>query len=86
MGTFGTLAMGLRKHLLEAFVKEHIKIRVPETVRVNLNGRLRDGVMARDAFHHIVRVLGPSACRFQVLEIGGDALPISSMGVRLSTA
>ena len=82
MGTFGTLAMGLRKHLLEAFVKEHIKIRVPETVRVNLNGRLRDGVMARDAFHHIVRVLGPSACRFQVLEIGGDALPHISLDGR----
>ena len=82
MGTFGTLAMGLRKHLLEAFVKEHIKIRVPETVRVNLNGRLRDGVMARDVFHHIVRVLGPSACRFQVLEIGGDALPHISLDGR----
>lgn len=82
MGTFGTLAMGLRKHLLEAFVKEHIKIRVPETVRVNLNGRLRDGVMARDVFHHIVRVLGPSACRFQVLEIGGDALPRISLDGR----
>ena len=82
MGTFGTLAMGLRKHLLEAFVKERIKIRVPETVRVNLNGRLRDGVMARDVFHHIVRVLGPSACRFQVLEIGGDALPHISLDGR----
>ena len=82
MGTFGTLAMGLRKHLLEAFVKEHIKIRVPETVRVNLSGRLRDGVMARDVFHHIVRVLGPSACRFQVLEIGGDALPHISLDGR----
>ena len=82
MGTFGTLAMGLRKHLLEAFVKEHIKIRVPETVRVNLNGRLRDGVMARDVFHHIVRVLGPSACRFQVLEIGGDAMPHISLDGR----
>ena len=82
MGTFGTLAIGLRKHLLEAFVKERIKIRVPETVRVNLNGRLRDGVMARDVFHHIVRVLGPSACRFQVLEIGGDALPHISLDGR----
>ena len=74
MGTFGTLAIGVRRHLLEAFVKERIKIRVPETTRVNLHGKLAKGVMARDAFHHIVRTLGPAACRFQVLEIGGDAL------------
>ena len=30
--------------------------------------------MARDVFHHIVRVLGPASCRFQVLEIGGPAV------------
>ena len=74
MGTFGTLAIGVRRHLLEAFVKERIKIRVPKTTRVNLHGKLPKGVMARDAFHHIVRTLGPAACRFLVLEIGGDAL------------
>ena len=30
--------------------------------------------MARDVFHHLVRVLGPRSCRFQVLELGGPAL------------
>lgn len=74
LGTYGALAIGVRKHLLEAFVKERIMIRVPQTVRVNLTGTLQPGVMARDVFHHIVRVLGPSACRFQVLELGGPAL------------
>jgi 3-isopropylmalate/(R)-2-methylmalate dehydratase large subunit len=29
--------------------------------------------MARDVFHHLVRVLGSASCRFQVLEIGGPA-------------
>ena len=74
LGTFGTLAIGVRRHLLEAFVKEYIQIKVPETTRVNLNGKLSRGVMARDVFHHIVRTLGPASCRFQVLEIGGDAI------------
>ena len=74
MGTFGTLAMGIRRHLLEAFVNERIQMQVPATVRVNLRGETGPGVMARDVFHHIVRELGPAACRFQVLEIGGDAL------------
>jgi 3-isopropylmalate/(R)-2-methylmalate dehydratase large subunit len=82
MGTFGTLAMGVRRHLIEAFVKERIKIKVPKTTRVNLTGELPKGVMARDAFHHIVRVLGPAACVFQVLEIGGDAVSTMSLDGR----
>ena len=72
--TFGTLAIGVRRHLLEAFVKDSIKIKVPQTTRVDLVGRLQPGVMARDVFHHIVRVLGPASCRFQVLELGGSAM------------
>lgn len=79
LGTYGTLAIGLRRHLLEAFVKEHILISVPHTVRINLSGRLQPGVMARDIFHHIVRVLGPSACRFKVLELGGEAIDALSL-------
>lgn len=74
LGAFGTLAMGLRGNVLEAMVMERVSIRVPETTRVDLVGTLAKGVMARDVFHHIVRVLGPASCRFQVLEIGGPAV------------
>jgi 3-isopropylmalate/(R)-2-methylmalate dehydratase large subunit len=82
LGTFGTLAIGVRRHLLEAYVKDSIQIKVPATTRVDLTGRLRPGVMARDVFHHIVRVLGPSSCRFQVLELGGPALAGFSIDAR----
>ncbi len=74
LGTFGTLGIGMRRNVLEAFVREKVSIRVPHTVRINLHGRLQPGVMARDVFHHMVRVLGPASCRFQVLELGGDGL------------
>ena len=74
LGTYGTLAIGVRRHLLEAFVKEYIKFKVPETTRVNLEGALQPGVTARDIFHHIVRVIGPSGCRFQVLELAGSTI------------
>lgn len=86
LGTFGTLAMGIRRNILEAFVREYISIRVPHTVRVNLTGRLRPGVMARDIFHHLVRVMGPASCRFQVMEVGGTALPhLSTEGLQVIT-
>lgn len=74
LGTFGTLAMGLRRNVLEAFAMERVSIRVPQTTRVDLIGKLQPGVMARDVFHHLVRVLGSASCRFQVLEIGGPAV------------
>lgn len=86
LGTFGTLAMGIRRNILEAFVREKISIRVPETVRVDFTGTLAKGVMARDVFHHLVRELGPASCRFQVLEIGGPALEqISTEGIQTIT-
>ncbi len=86
LGTFGTLAMGIRRNLLEALVNERISIKVPATVRVNLHGTLGKGVMARDVFHHLVRVMGPASCRFQVLEIGGPALSqLSTEGLQTIT-
>lgn len=74
LGAYGTLAIGLRRNILEAFVRDYIAIRVPATVRIELTGTLRPGVMARDVFHHLVRVLGPASCRQQVMELGGAGL------------
>lgn len=79
LGTFGTLAIGVRRHLLEAFVKERIKFKVPETTRIDLTGALQPGVTARDVFHHIVRVLGPRGCRGHVMELGGDTIDRMSL-------
>jgi 3-isopropylmalate/(R)-2-methylmalate dehydratase large subunit len=74
LGAYGTLAIGLRRNILEAFVREHVSIRVPQTVKVVLTGQLPQGVMARDVFHFILGKLGPSFCRFQVMELTGTAL------------
>jgi len=84
LGTFGALAIGVRRHLLEAFVKERIKFKVPETTRIDLTGTLQLGVTARDVFHHIVRVLGPRGCRGHVLELGGDTIDNMSLEGRQS--
>lgn len=74
LGAYGTLAIGLRRSLIEAFVSDTVTITVPHTVRVDLTGQLPRGVMPRDVFHHLVRLLGPGSCSFQVLELGGPSL------------
>ncbi len=74
LGAFGTLAIGARKSVLETFVSETMAITVPGTVKITLTGTLQPGVMARDVFHHMVRVLGPSSCRFKVVELCGPVI------------
>jgi 3-isopropylmalate/(R)-2-methylmalate dehydratase large subunit len=74
LGAFGTLAIGLRRNVIEAFAREHVSMTVPATSRVDLEGTLPRGVMARDLFHHLTRTLGRAGCRFQVLELGGPAI------------
>ena len=74
VGTFGALGLGIHRNMLEAFTREYISLQVPGTVRINLTGNLRPGVMARDVFHHIVREVGPAGCSFQVMELGGPAV------------
>lgn len=79
LGALGTLGIGLRRNLLEAYVNETVSLRVPATVRVNITGTLQPGVMARDVFHHLVRVMGPSSCAFKVLELGGPVIEAMSI-------
>jgi 3-isopropylmalate/(R)-2-methylmalate dehydratase large subunit len=74
LGALGTLGIGLRRNLLEAFVNDTVSLKVPGTVRVNISGKLQPGVMARDVFHHLVRVMGPASCAFKVLELGGPVI------------
>lgn len=86
LGAFGAFAVGLRRNVLEAMVRKQVPIKVPATVRIDLEGELPKGVMARDVFHHIVRLLGPSFCRFQVLELGGEGIEnISTEGLQTIT-
>jgi 3-isopropylmalate/(R)-2-methylmalate dehydratase large subunit len=79
LGAFGTLAMGVRSNLLEAFVRERISLRVPESVLVRLSGNLQPGVMARDVFHHLIARFGSEFCNFKVLELAGPGLASLSM-------
>ncbi|GAB2924356.1 isopropylmalate/citramalate isomerase large subunit [Paraburkholderia jirisanensis] len=86
LGTFGTLALGIHRNMLEAYARDRIALRVPHTVRIDLEGKLNPGVMARDVFHHIVRQIGSGGCRFKVMELAGSALDsISIEGLQTIT-
>ena len=79
LGAFGTFAFGARKGVIEPFVSETMALTVPATVKVVLTGTLQPGVMARDVFHHMVRVMGPSSCAFQAVELSGPVIDAMSI-------
>ena len=79
LGAFGVYAFGARKGVLEAYVSETMAIRVPPTVKIVLTGTLRPGVMARDVFHHLVRVMGPASCAFKAVELAGPVIDAMSI-------
>jgi 3-isopropylmalate/(R)-2-methylmalate dehydratase large subunit len=79
LGAFGAYAFGARKGVLETFVGETLALTVPATVKIVLTGTLQPGVMARDVFHHIVRVMGPSSCAFKAVELSGPVIDAMSI-------
>jgi 3-isopropylmalate/(R)-2-methylmalate dehydratase large subunit len=79
LGAFGVYAFGARKGVLEAYVSETMALRVPPTVKIVLTGTLQPGVMARDVFHHLVRVMGPSSCAFKAVELAGPVIDAMSI-------
>ena len=80
LGALGTLAMGIRFNVLEAYVRPDIALKVPGSTRINFTGKLRPGVMARDVFHHLVGKLGSGSCRQTIMELGGEGLAQFSIG------
>jgi len=79
LGAFGVYAFGARKGVLEAFVSETLAMTVPPTVKIVITGALQPGVMARDVFHHLVRVMGPSSCAFKAVELTGPVIDAMSI-------
>lgn len=53
--------------------------RVPETFRVNVTGRFKKGVSAKDLIIHLIGLLGSDGATYKALEFGGPT--ISSMPV-----
>lgn len=79
LGALGAYAFGARKGVLEGYVSETLALTVPATVRIVLTGSLQRGVMARDVFHHLVRVMGPSSCAFKAVELAGPVIDAMSI-------
>jgi 3-isopropylmalate/(R)-2-methylmalate dehydratase large subunit len=73
-GAVGALGIALVVEISEVLALGSVWIRVPETVRVNLQGDLRPGTGLRDVAQKLVADLGDELIDYCVVEFGGPAL------------
>ena len=73
-GALGALALGVGETELGfAWATGRLWLKVPETVRISLEGSFRTGVHAKDMMLHMVSRLGVLGAVYEVLEYAGPA-------------
>ena len=82
LGAFGT-GVGCTDYLY-AMVTGTSWVMVPETLRFNLHGKLREGVTARDLILTIIGKIGANGANYKAMEFAGDGMKNLSMSDRIA--
>ena len=61
-------------------------LRVPETIRVTVRGRLAKGVYAKDLILHLIGRIGADGATYKALEFAGGTVDMMTMSERLTIA
>jgi len=71
IGAIGALGVGLLKEMLYPLATGCLWLQIPPLLRIELTGKLRDGVMGRDLLHTLVAKAGLEKCSGKIIEFGG---------------
>ena len=82
LGAFGT-GVGCTDYLY-AMVTGKSWLLVPETIKFNLTGKLRDGVYARDLILTIIGKIGANGANYKAMEFTGTGMESLNMSDRIS--
>lgn len=82
LGCFGT-GVGCTDYLY-AMVTGKSWLLVPETLRFNLTGKLKDGVYARDLILTIIGKIGANGANYKAMEFVGEGMKTLTMSDRIS--
>jgi len=84
-GAFGCFMFGVgATDMAGVLVTGETWIKVPETIRVEINGVLADGVVAKDIILHLCARLGMGGGDYQVIEYIGNTISSLSMQERMT--
>jgi len=73
-GALGCLAIPLVVEITDVLACGSVWLKVPETVRINLKGRLQPGITLRDIADRMIADVGADMADYTVMEFGGPAL------------
>ena len=86
-GALGAFATGMGStDIAIAMALGKTWLRVPETVKIVVSGRLPKGVYAKDIILHLIGRIGADGATYQSLEFGGDTVNELPMSGRLTIA
>ena len=84
-GAFGVFSTGIGSTDLAAVLHTgELWFKVPETIKVNLAGRLPPGVYSKDVVLELIRRIGVDGARYRALEYHGPVLQDMSMEARMT--
>jgi methanogen homoaconitase large subunit len=84
-GAFGAFATGVgATDMAEIFATGKLWLRVPQTIRITVEGRLTKGVSAKDMTLFIVKNVGADGANYKAIEYYGSAIRELSMAQRMT--
>jgi len=84
MGGIGALALTLSYESTAYMILGRTWLRVPESIKMVINGKLQDGVMSRDISDFVLGQIGPAGACYKVLEWTGPVIDDMSMDGRFA--
>jgi homoaconitate hydratase family protein/3-isopropylmalate dehydratase small subunit len=86
-GAFNTLAAGIdRTETAGIWKRGETWFRVPESMKINLSGQLREGVCAKDLSLWIIGLIGSAGANYRSMEFHGDGIKSLGISERMTLA
>lgn len=86
-GAFGCFGTGIGStEMLGVLVSGEIWLRVPETMLFTWQGRLQEGVYAKDLILRTIKEIGQAGATYKVMEFAGDCIETLSVDERMTIA
>ncbi len=84
-GAFGTIAFGIgTSQVAQVFASQCLLIEKPKSLRVNVNGKLKKGVLPKDVILYIIAKLGTNSGTGYFCEYAGNVFEEMSMEGRMT--
>lgn len=84
-GAFGAFAAGVGTTDLEVGILKGVcALRYPETIKINVTGKVPEGVFAKDIILSVIGLIGVNGATNKVIEFAGPVVELMSMDARMT--